>query len=131
MLKNILTAFVLMVSGAMILNAQSTEAAETTVPATTKKIYHTKSVDSSPPSIDGVLDDPIWESVEWGGDFIQRQPFEGKAPTEQTASKVCESKNVAKFFATATPLARKKLHKVLSNMFNRLQLNLSRILKTH
>lgn len=53
-----------------------------------KKIYTTKRVYSNPLVIDGHLDDPAWESVEWGSDFIQREPYEGKAPSQKTAFKI-------------------------------------------
>ncbi len=36
------------------------------------------------PRIDGVLDDPVWEQVEFQGDFIQRVPVTGAPPTEKT-----------------------------------------------
>lgn len=41
-----------------------------------------------PPRIDGSLDDPAWDRVEWSGDFIQREPAEGQPPTGQTAFKI-------------------------------------------
>ena len=60
-----------------------------------KKIYTTKVVEGLPPSIDGILNDPIWETVGWGGDFTQRQPYEGKAPSEETNFKILyDAKNL-------------------------------------
>lgn len=38
--------------------------------------------------MDGRLDDPAWDRVEWGGDFIQRDPYEGKKPSQETAFKI-------------------------------------------
>jgi hypothetical protein len=38
--------------------------------------------------IDGKLDDPIWEKAQWGGEFIQREPYEGKEPSQKTAFKI-------------------------------------------
>lgn len=38
--------------------------------------------------IDGKLDDQDWNEVEWSGDFIQRFPDYGVAPTEQTQFKI-------------------------------------------
>ncbi len=32
-----------------------------------KKTYFTKSIEGTAPTIDGVLDDAIWQSVSWGG----------------------------------------------------------------
>jgi hypothetical protein len=40
------------------------------------------------PRIDGRIDEPIWDSVEWAGDFIQRDPAEGEPPSVQTAFKI-------------------------------------------
>ncbi len=53
-----------------------------------KKTYFTKPIEGDVPAIDGVLDDPIWETVAWGGDFIQYQPYEGEAPTQKTGFKI-------------------------------------------
>ncbi|WP_299108137.1 DUF5916 domain-containing protein [uncultured Tenacibaculum sp.] len=52
-----------------------------------KKIYTTNKI-TTPPEIDGLLDDESWESLEWGGDFIQKAPTEGVAPTYQTRFKI-------------------------------------------
>lgn len=53
-----------------------------------KKSYQTRFISGDPPTIDGRLDDPAWDLVEWGGDFIQFQPYEGQAPTQETAFKI-------------------------------------------
>ncbi|MEM7101477.1 MAG: DUF5916 domain-containing protein [Bacteroidota bacterium] len=53
-----------------------------------KKVYTTKAIEGEPPKIDGILDDPIWETVEWGGDFTQWQPYEKEAPTQETSFKI-------------------------------------------
>ncbi len=66
-----------------ILSAQ--EDAET---STAKKKYFTQKITSSSPNIDGKLDDEAWEQVEWGGDYIQREPYDNQAPTQNTAFKV-------------------------------------------
>ena len=42
----------------------------------------------APPVIDGKLDDPAWDLVDWGGDFIQRQPEDGAAPSQDTKFKI-------------------------------------------
>ncbi|MGB2908717.1 MAG: DUF5916 domain-containing protein [Candidatus Aminicenantaceae bacterium] len=55
-----------------------------TRPETTKRVYKTRRVEPQPPIIDGVLDDPAWQSGDWQGDFIQREPYEGKPPSQQT-----------------------------------------------
>lgn len=57
-------------------------------PAIQKKTYRTLKNVNKVITIDGALDDEAWDQVEWGGDFIQRQPYENTAPTEQTAFKI-------------------------------------------
>ncbi|MFY0606606.1 MAG: carbohydrate binding family 9 domain-containing protein [Cyclobacteriaceae bacterium] len=52
-----------------------------------RNIYNT-SFTENPPTIDGLLDDNAWNSVEWGGDFIQRSPVDGVAPSQQTQFKI-------------------------------------------
>lgn len=52
-----------------------------------KKVYNT-TFTKTIPEIDGQLNDPCWEQVEWGGDFIQMQPYENKAPSQQTKFKI-------------------------------------------
>ena len=70
----------------ILTNAQSQDISEDKL--TLKKIYHTKEIQGAAPTIDGELRDPIWETVSWGGDFIQYEPYEGKAPTQKTAFKI-------------------------------------------
>ncbi len=54
-----------------------------------KKIYTTTSVgNNQAPVIDGKLDDAIWNSVDWGNDFIENQPDENTPPSEQTEFKI-------------------------------------------
>lgn len=61
----------------------------------TKKIYHTKMIDQAAPVIDGSIDDPIWSTVSWGGEFTQRQPYENESPTQKTDFKILyDAKNL-------------------------------------
>ena len=53
-----------------------------------KKVYVTSNINPHPPVIDGKLDDPVWAKVPWAGDFIQRDPYEGKEPSQATAFKI-------------------------------------------
>jgi len=53
-----------------------------------KKIYTAGKINPHPPFIDGKLDEPIWKKVEWEGDFTQREPYEGKEPSQKTAFKI-------------------------------------------
>lgn len=53
-----------------------------------QKSYQTHSASGKSINIDGLLDDSIWESVDWGTDFIQISPEEGEPPTQETAFKI-------------------------------------------
>ncbi|NKI30666.1 DUF5916 domain-containing protein [Croceivirga thetidis] len=54
-----------------------------------KKIYVTNTIgDNDYPVIDGILDDPAWNLVEWGGDYIENQPDENTPPSYQTKFKI-------------------------------------------
>ena len=53
----------------------------------TSRTYQTVRTTVSP-EIDGRLDDPAWEAVEWTSDFVQRQPMDGGPPSAQTEFKV-------------------------------------------
>lgn len=52
------------------------------------RVYETAKVAGEAPVLDGKLDDPAWEHVAWSGDFVQRDPNDGAAPTVQTQFKV-------------------------------------------
>lgn len=49
--------------------------------------------DIEAPKIDGLLDDPAWQLVEWQNRFVQRQPYDGKAPSQQTEFKIIYNNN--------------------------------------
>jgi hypothetical protein len=53
-----------------------------------KRIYNTTGITSYQPRIDGVIDERIWDTVEWSGDFIQRVPYEKRPPSQQTEFKI-------------------------------------------
>jgi hypothetical protein len=54
-----------------------------------KRIYTTKSInESKPPVIDGIINEEIWNIVEWDGDFIELRPDENTPPTQQTKFKI-------------------------------------------
>ncbi len=40
------------------------------------------------PIIDGEIDEKVWDVVDWTGDFIENQPDENTAPSEQTRFKI-------------------------------------------
>ena len=54
-----------------------------------KKVYTTSSINNSlPPTIDGYINDDSWNIVNWATDYIQYEPEENIAPTEQTKFKI-------------------------------------------
>ncbi len=53
-----------------------------------KRIYNTTRISGEAPKIDGLIDDEIWNAVEWSGDFTQREPSDGIAPSQETAFKI-------------------------------------------
>jgi hypothetical protein len=55
--------------------------------AVERRSYTARRADA-PPAVDGRLDDAAWGAVDWTGDFLQREPAEGQAPTGQTRFKV-------------------------------------------
>ncbi len=68
----------------LVSKSQAQENKTTTVP---KRIYTTKLVTKAP-TIDGVLNDESWNSVEWGTDFIENRPDENTPPSYQTQFKI-------------------------------------------
>lgn len=69
-------------------NLISTKAQDSTS-VLAKRIYTTRSIQNeSPPTIDGMLDEPAWSVVEWENDFIENRPDENTAPSNQTRYKV-------------------------------------------
>ena len=40
------------------------------------------------PTIDGLLNDPAWDLVQWGDDFIEQRPDENTPPGQQSAFKI-------------------------------------------
>ncbi|MCJ7483265.1 MAG: hypothetical protein MUO31_09905, partial [Thermodesulfovibrionales bacterium] len=48
--------------------------------AADKRVYLSKHINPHAPLIDGKTDDPCWDKVEWGGQFVQSDPRCGEAP---------------------------------------------------
>ncbi len=72
-------------------HAQQTE----TVP---KKTYTTRPLDQvQSPEIDGLINEPAWDLVEWTGDYIENQPDENTPPSEQTKFKIVYDKKFLYF----------------------------------
>ncbi len=80
-MKSLLTCIMLLC--AMHLAAQAPPPAEIV-----KKKYFTQPTGGQTIEFDGVLDDPIWNTVEWGGDFIEYQPDENTPPSQPSQFKV-------------------------------------------
>lgn len=69
------------------------------------KSYFTAHVQGEVPRIDGILNDPAWEQVEWGGGtFRQRDPDAGADPSVQTYFKILyDAKNLYIAFRCLDP----------------------------
>jgi hypothetical protein len=52
-----------------------------------KKKYFTQRLNGEI-TFDGIPEEAAWDAVEWGGDFIQWQPYDGKAPSQKTNFKI-------------------------------------------
>jgi len=60
-----------------------------------RRVYVTARLAGAAPVIDGVLDDACWTEGEWAGDYRQREPFQGAAPTHPTRIKILhDSRNL-------------------------------------
>ena len=56
---------------------------------TPPKVYSTTEITSlEAPEMDGFINDKIWNNVPWGSNFIEVNPDENTAPTEQTKFKI-------------------------------------------
>lgn len=53
-----------------------------------KRVYVTRRVNPHAPVVDGKIDEPAWEKVEWAGGFSQHEPDENQPPTEPTSFKI-------------------------------------------
>ena len=53
-----------------------------------KRTYTTTAITGEAPTIDGNLDDPAWNLVEWTTDYVEFEPDVGTPPTEQTKMKI-------------------------------------------
>lgn len=70
-------------------HSQNLTSTDTTTTNYEKRVYYTTSVaDKDPIKIDGMLDDTAWEAVEWSTDYVEFEPDNGTAPTEQTKMKI-------------------------------------------
>lgn len=82
-----------------------------------KRVYNTTFTKLTP-EIDGHLNDPCWNNVEWGGDFIQMQPYENKAPSQQTKFKILYDDNNLYVFIKAFDTEPDKISRRISRRDN-------------
>jgi len=67
-------------------------------PSIEKRVYTTKAVaEAQGPTVDGLINEPCWDTVEWTSDFIEREPEENAKPKEQTKFKILYDKNYLYF----------------------------------
>ena len=76
--------FLLALSVLFFTSIASSQSADTAI---TKKKYFTTRLAGNI-TLDGVPDEESWNAVEWGGDFTQYQPNEGKPPSQATNFKI-------------------------------------------
>jgi hypothetical protein len=79
-MSRLLTILLICLSSAGFLGAQ-------------KQVYNTSRVSGEEPVIDGRLDDPAWEQVEWSDGFTQIEPFENRPPSQQTRFRILYDEN--------------------------------------
>ncbi|EMR01487.1 DUF5916 domain-containing protein [Cesiribacter andamanensis] len=86
-----LSIFSLLAGPLLAQEKSATSPQEASIP---RKVYTTAPA-TTPPDIDGLLNDAAWDAVEWGGDFTQREPDKGAPATQKTAFKVLyDAKNL-------------------------------------
>ena len=74
--------------------SQTETTSEEEIKSYDKRVYTTKSVASlGPITIDGNLDDAAWNEVDWTSDYLEFEPDNGTAPTEQTKMKIVYDEN--------------------------------------
>ncbi len=62
-------------------------------PSIDKRVYQTRRINQQPLTLDGKLEDAVWQSVAWLGDFTQWEPNDGAKPSEETSFKVLYDDN--------------------------------------
>ncbi len=53
-----------------------------------QRTYQTKKIELTPPDIDGLINDDVWNTVPFSTGFIERAPDEGSQPVNQTSFKI-------------------------------------------
>jgi hypothetical protein len=57
------------------------------------RVYNTIKITGKPPVIDGIIGEDAWNMAEWQGDFVQKEPYEYAAPSQQTIFKILYDDN--------------------------------------
>jgi hypothetical protein len=82
-----------------------------------KKTYLT-AFTSVAPVIDGYMNDSCWNLVEWGGDFIQTQPYDNRPPSQQTSFKILYDDDNMYVFIRAFDSVPEKISRRMSRRDN-------------
>lgn len=82
-----------------------------------KRTYQTAFTRAAP-EIDGLLNDSCWSKVAWTGDFIQIQPYENKAPSQQTNFKILYDDDNLYLFIRAYDSEPQKISRRISRRDN-------------
>jgi len=53
-----------------------------------RRFYKAERIVGDAPVVDGKINEAAWDSTGWEGGFIQREPYDGKAPTQLTEFKI-------------------------------------------
>jgi len=84
------------------------------------KVYVAERINPAPPVIDGILNDAAWQKENWEDEFIQREPYEGAAPSQQTAFMILyDDENIY----VAVRIADTELDKIARRMTRRDQID--------
>ena len=78
-----------------------------------KRIYNTVFT-PTPPIIDGLHNDEVWNLVEWSGNFTQSEPAENQPPSQQTTFKILYDDNNIYVFIRAFDTEPDKISKIMS-----------------
>jgi hypothetical protein len=81
---------------------------------TEKRTYNTKRINNQAPVIDGLIDQDIWSTVQWSGDFTQKTPNDGTDPSQETAFKILYDDNFLYILVRAYDTEPDKIVKRLS-----------------
>lgn len=65
--------------------------AQAPFPEIEKKTYYTHAIENQAIEFDGIPNEPAWDQVDWGSEFVQYQPNEGASPAQQTRFKILYS----------------------------------------